>query len=63
MARKLFTRRTVLATGTAAVVTGASGLMVPAHAKGLAPTRTMSGGANNYLPNAPIVERIGGGGF
>jgi protocatechuate 3,4-dioxygenase beta subunit len=23
----------------------------------------MRGGANNYLPNAPIVERIGGGGF
>ena len=63
MTRKLLTRRTVLATGTAAVVTGASGLMVPAHAKGLAPTRTMRGGANNYLPNAPIVERIGGGGF
>ena len=63
MTRKLLTRRTVLATGTAAVVTGASGLMVPAHAKGLVPTRTMRGGANNYLPNAPIVERIGGGGF
>lgn len=63
MTRKLFTRRTVLATGTAAVVTGASGMMVPARAKGLAPTRTMRGGANNYLPNAPIVERIGGGGF
>jgi len=36
---------------------------VPARANGLAPTRTMRGGANNYLPNAPIVERIGGGGF
>ena len=26
-------------------------------------TRTMRGGANNYLPDAPIVEKIGGGGF
>ncbi|WP_454282008.1 twin-arginine translocation pathway signal [Roseovarius sp. MBR-79] len=54
------TRRTVLA-GAAALA--ATGLMVPAQAKGLAPTRTMRGGANNYLPDAPIVERIGGGGF
>ncbi|WP_354539680.1 twin-arginine translocation pathway signal [Roseovarius sp. MBR-6] len=54
------TRRTVLA-GAAALA--ATGLMVPAQAKGLAPTRTMRGGANNYLPGAPIVERIGGGGF
>jgi protocatechuate 3,4-dioxygenase beta subunit len=53
-------RRTVLA-GAAAVA--ATRLVVPAQAKGLAPTRTMRGGANNYLPGAPIVERIGGGGF
>lgn len=63
MAKNALTRRTVLATGVAAVMTGASGLLVPARANGLAPTRTMRGGANNYLPNAPIVERIGGGGF
>ena len=63
MSKNILTRRTVLATGAAAVVTGASGLLVPARAKGLAPTRTMRGGANNYLPNAPIVERIGNGGF
>lgn len=56
-------RRTLLGVGTAALVTGASGLFVPARAQGLAPTRTMRGGANNYLPGAPIVERIGGGGF
>ncbi|MGB3406157.1 MAG: twin-arginine translocation pathway signal [Jannaschia sp.] len=37
--------------------------MVPARAQGLAPTPTMRGGANNYRPGAPIVERIGGGGF
>jgi len=47
----------------AALVTGGSGLLVPARAQGLAPTRTMRGGANNYQPGAPIVEKIGGGGF
>lgn len=63
MAKTALTRRTILATGAAVLVTGASGLLVPARAKGLAPTRTMRGGANNYLTNAPMVERIGGGGF
>lgn len=40
-------------------------LMAPslARAQGLAPTPTMRGGANNYLPGAPIVSRIGKGGF
>ncbi len=51
------TRRTVLTTATAALITG------PARAQGLAPTLTMRGGANNYRPGAPIVDRIGGGGF
>jgi len=45
------------------VAAAMSGLVVPAQAKGLAPTRSMRGGANNYLRGAPIVERIGGGGF
>ncbi|WP_189369539.1 twin-arginine translocation pathway signal [Tateyamaria omphalii] len=54
-------RRTVLATGTAALLT--SGLTIPARAAGVAPTLTMRGGANNYRPGAPIVDRIGGGGF
>lgn len=36
---------------------------VPARAAGLAPTKSMRGGANNYLPGAPLVDRIGGGGF
>lgn len=60
------TRRTLLVAGTAALgalATGASGLVVPAAAQGLAPTPTMRGGANNYRPGAPIVPRIGGGGF
>lgn len=59
MTKVLFTRRRVLAAGVA----GASGLILPARAAGLAPTPTMRGGSNNYRPNAPIVKRIGGGGF
>lgn len=54
------TRRSVLASGMAA---SAVALVVPARAQGVAPTRTMRGGANNYRPGAPLVERIGGGGF
>ncbi|MEX0310654.1 MAG: twin-arginine translocation pathway signal [Tateyamaria sp.] len=54
-------RRTLLATGSAALVT--SGLGLPARAQGVSPTPTMRGGANNYRPGAPIVDRIGGGGF
>jgi hypothetical protein len=38
-------------------------LALPAQAAGLAPTPTMRGGANNYQPGAPVVEKIGGGGF
>ena len=64
MSERQTTRRTVLATaGAALIATGLPGLIVPARAADLAPTATMRGGANNYLPGAPIVERIGGGGF
>lgn len=59
----LFKRRTLLAGGIAAAATGMSGLITPARAEGLAPTPSMRGGANNYQPDAPIVDRIGGGGF
>jgi protocatechuate 3,4-dioxygenase beta subunit len=52
-------RRTLLAAG----LTSVTGLIVPARAQGLAPTPSMRGGSNNYRPGAPIVERIGGGGF
>lgn len=58
-----FTRRSMLAVSGAVLASGATGLICPVHAGGLAPTRSMRGGANNYLPGAPIVERIGGGGF
>lgn len=56
----LITRRTLLATGAA---TAATGLIRPARADGLAPTKSMRGGANNYRAGAPVVDRIGGGGF
>ena len=65
MSSSLIDRRALLAAGGAALVTGASGLLLPARtrAAGVAPTPSMRGGSNNYIPNAPIVERIGGGGF
>ena len=59
----LLSRRTLLAGAGSIVVTGVSGLLVPAFAQGLAPTPTMRGGANNYRRGAPIVDKIGGGGF
>ena len=63
MSNTLLTRRSLLAAGGSVVATAATGILVPAHAKGLQPTPTMRGGANNYRPGAPIVERIGNGGF
>lgn len=63
MAIEMPSRRAVLAAGGAALVTGVSGLVVPAQAKGLASTQSMRGGSNNYRAGAPIVKRIGGGGF
>lgn len=63
MPTNLLSRRTFLAIGSALMASSVSSPMFPAHAKGLAPTRSMRGGSNNYLPGAPIVDRIGGGGF
>ncbi len=63
MIKTLFTRRRILT--TAGILTGAAatGTLLPARAQGLTPTPTMRGGANNYRPGAPVVERIGRGGF
>lgn len=67
MSKLLPNRRDFLLTGAATagaiLTTGASGVIFPARASDLAPTRSMRGGSNNYQPGAPIVERIGGGGF
>ncbi|MFT5067074.1 MAG: protocatechuate 3,4-dioxygenase beta subunit [Yoonia sp.] len=63
MMRNFITRRTVLTTAGSSLVVAGSGLLSGAHAQGLAPTPTMRGGSNNYLPGAAIVEKIGGGGF
>ncbi|WP_408629826.1 peptidase associated/transthyretin-like domain-containing protein [Aliiroseovarius salicola] len=59
----LFTRRSFVTAGCMAAGLGFSGSLAPARAKGLAPTPSMRGGANNYRPGAPIVDRIGNGGF
>ncbi|MFY0612548.1 MAG: Twin-arginine translocation pathway signal [Hyphomicrobiaceae bacterium] len=67
MTTDLFNRRKLLAAGGSVLATGVFGgvssLVVPASAKGLAPTPSMRGGANNYQRGAKIVDRIGGGGF
>lgn len=66
MTQNLSSRRHFLATGAAAgtgLVLGTAGFLVPARAEGLAATPTMRGGANNYMPGAPVVDRIGRGGF
>lgn len=56
-------RRSFLTSTGTLMAAGLSGLIVPAHAQDVAPTKSMRGGSNNYRPGAPIVERIGGGGF
>jgi hypothetical protein len=63
MTSVVLNRRKLLAVGGCVVATAAFPLVLPAHAQGLAPTPSMRGGSNNYLPGAQIVQRIGGGGF
>jgi hypothetical protein len=63
MTAVLLNRRTLVAAAGSVLAAGVSGLLVPAGAVGLAPTPSMSGGSNNYRKGAPIVERIGKGGF
>lgn len=59
------TNRRMLLVGAAAA--GAAGLLprhlAPANAQtgALAATETMRGGANNYIPNAPLVDNLGTG--
>jgi hypothetical protein len=63
MTTVVLNRRNLLAASGSVLVTGISGLLLPASAQGVAPTPSMSGGSNNYLKGAAIVERIGKGGF
>jgi len=63
MTTLMLNRRNLLAAGGSVLATGVSGLLSPAFAQGVAPTRSMSGGANNYRKGAAIVDRIGKGGF
>lgn len=63
MTNVLVNRRGLLTAGGAFAMVGVSGLYLPAGAEDLAPTPSMRGGSNNYLPGAAIVDRIGGGGF
>jgi len=63
MTAVVLNRRNLIAAGGSVLATGVSGLLLPACAQGLAPTPSMLGGSNNYRKGAPIVERIGKGGF
>lgn len=63
MTMSSFNRRAVLAGTGSVLATGAMGHLVPARASGVAPTQSMRGGSNNYRAGAPIVDRIGAGGF
>jgi hypothetical protein len=56
-------RRTFVVAGSAMFANEMVGFLLPAHAQGLPPTESMSGGSNNYHKGAPIVDRIGKGGF
>ena len=63
MTTVVLNRRNLLAASGCVLATGVSGLLLPAHAQGVAPTQSMSGGSNNYRKGAAIVDRIGKGGF
>lgn len=63
MATVVFNRRTLIVAGSAVLANGMFGFPSSARAQGLAPTNSMAGGSNNYRKGAPIVDRIGKGGF
>ena len=60
MSNLLITRRHFVVTGSAAALA-----MAPSAGltQAVAATPSMRGGSNNYLPGAPVVEKIGNGGF
>lgn len=63
MTATVLSRRTLVVGATTVLASGMSGLLSSVRAQGLPPTESMSGGSNNYRTGAPIVERIGKGGF
>ncbi|MGL4496551.1 MAG: twin-arginine translocation pathway signal [Beijerinckiaceae bacterium] len=67
MSQIVSSRRTFLRAGVAmagaGLAAGPVSFVGPAASQMLAPTPTMRGGANNYIPGAPVVSRIGKGGF
>ena len=60
MTTVVLNRRNLLAAGGSVLATGVSGLLLPARAQGLAPTPSMSGGANNYRKGAAIAVLVNG---
>ena len=63
MTNILLSRRNLLTAASVFMATGVAGRTKPVRAQSLTPTSSMRGGSNNYHPDAPIVDRIGGGGF
>jgi len=63
MTTVMLNRRRLLIAGGSVLTTAPSAFLLPAAAQGLAPTPSMPGGSNNYRKGAPIVSKIGGGGF
>ena len=63
MTHFVLNRRTLLAASGSVLAIATCGLLVPADAQGVAATASMSGGSNNYIKGAPLVTRIGKGGF
>ena len=63
MTALVLSRRTLVVAGSSVLASGMFGLVPSARAQGFAPTDSMSGGSNNYRKGAPVVDRIGKGGF
>ena len=63
MTALVLSRRTLVVAGTSVLANEVFGFPSSARAQGLAPTDSMAGGSNNYRKGAPIVDRIGKGGF
>jgi len=63
MKTPFYNRRSFLTTASlaGASLAGPFGLVSPALAAGIPATKTMRGGANNYRPGAPLVDRLGSG--